>query len=109
MEKEIIWTVIDANICAIIPKQRGKGYLKTPYGHHINPGLEDIRTQLDNVDIFGLDGHLEIRIGDKVRYPEQYEALKAKAIRLLEVHYGWPLRESCADFWKYHPIKLGKD
>lgn len=26
----------------MVPKRRGKGYLKTPYGHHIDPQIEDV-------------------------------------------------------------------
>jgi len=105
MEKEIIWTAIGGDIWALIPKKRGQGFVKVPYGHHVDPGLEDVRTQLGEVDIFGLDGHLEIVLSPKLRRPEVWEELKAKSIRLLEAHYGCPARESLADFTKHHPVK----
>lgn len=108
MEREIIWTLIGGNLCALIPKKRGRGFLKQPYGHHIDPELEGIRHQLGGVDLFGLDGHLEVDI-HRIRDTDRFEATARKALTLLEAHYDYPSRESRTDFWHHHPAQKTVD
>lgn len=108
MEREIIWTFVGGNLCALIPNKRGTGFLRQPYGHHKDQGLEDVREQIDDVDIFGLDGHLELDI-HRIRDQEKFEGIVKKALTLLEAHYSCSSRESHREFWDFHPIRKRGD
>lgn len=101
--RELIWTFIGGNLCVLVPKQRGKGYLMQPYGHHYDAGLEEIRSLLNDVDIFGLDGHLEFQLNSCLDV-ECVPSFALRAVDLLETHYGFPARESNTDFWINHPV-----
>lgn len=103
-EKKLIWAWVGGNLVVLVPKQRGSGFLKTPYWHKVNPALEDIRWQLGDVDIHGLDGHLEIVVSRSVRSICTDEDFAAKAMSLLEAHYGFPSEESSKDFFANHPV-----
>lgn len=102
-EKKLIWSWVGGNLVVLIPKKRGNGYLKTPYWHKIDPALEDIRHQLGDVDIFGLDGHLEFVLSYSSRAGSTPDSFAEKAIPLLVAHYGWPAEESHAEFLRLHP------
>lgn len=58
----------DSGLNIIIPKRRGDGYLRVPYGHHNNPKLNLISDSVNVVDVTGLDGYLNFRFSAKVIY-----------------------------------------
>lgn len=101
--KEILWLYLDRSICVLIPKKRGKGYLKQPYGHHINTDLENFRNDLNSVDIFGLDGHLQIMV-NKAEYEDKDLAFGNSVIEKLASYYSLPFRHvKSSEFWANHP------
>ena len=53
----------DGGLNVAIPKRRGKGYLKTPYGHHFVARIEEARWKLGDVDFDGLDRYLSLEYG----------------------------------------------
>ena len=71
-----------------IPRRRGKGYLKQPYGNHYVPKIECARSRLGNIDFFGLDGYLELDYGmicDRVKQVE----LAGEALPILAECFGF--------------------
>lgn len=94
--KELLWLHIDTNIWVLVPKKRGIGYLKTPYGHHANADFEKVRRdKMDNIDVFGLDGYLELCI-DRIsgNFKEKDEQYAAKLMNALSDYYQMPNREA---------------
>jgi hypothetical protein len=78
------WGTHDLSV--LIPKRRGFGYMKVPYGHHSISALNDIADTL-HADINGLDGHLHI---DRGHLPVRYDLrdqFAAKALPLLAGYY----------------------
>ena len=47
----------------LIPKKRGLGFLRTPYGDHRIDKIEDALDEMGGVDACGLDGYLELEFG----------------------------------------------
>ena len=105
MTKEILWMYQNRSIVALIPKRRGDGYLRKPYGHHRISGLEDIRNEIGMVDLFGLEGHLEICV-DKADYEDANFKFGNKVVSHFSDYYGFPCRRvEHNEFWANHPIK----
>lgn len=91
----------------LVPKQRGYGYLRIPYGHHNNKSLNAIG-DLVACDIFGLDGHLEFQCSGAIFHgPAKGRADFAdRVVAALEKYYGMTAREITEpEFWRLHPIK----
>jgi hypothetical protein len=90
-----MWDMGGLNIA--VPKKRGSGYLKQPYGHHAIQALDDIAAD-ERIAMCGLDGYLNL----EYRYVE-YDARAAIIDRVmprLAAHYGF--REWMEDetaFW----------
>ncbi|WP_394222714.1 hypothetical protein [Alteromonas gracilis] len=104
MAKEILWIYMDRSICALIPKKRGVGYLRQPYGHHINSEMEKFRDDLNGVDIYGLDGHLQIMV-DKAEYEDKDLVFGKAVIERLASYHSLPFRHvSLNEFWLNHPV-----
>ncbi len=103
-EKTLLWNIFPNHISVLVPKKRGTGYLRQPYGHHIDRGLEEVRNQIDYIDIFGLDGALEIMITIN-EYDEKQKAKAREIMDVLSKHYGYPHREvKRNEFWERHPL-----
>jgi hypothetical protein len=82
-----------------IPKRRGKGYLKTPYGNHLIERIEDARDELDCVDFDGLDGYLTLEYG-MVTDSVERDKIADKALPVLARAYGFSTwREDRNHFW----------
>lgn len=90
-----------AEISILVPKRRGTGFVKVPFGHHANKALGQIEDEI-GYDIYGLDGCLEVNTG---YFFEEKEALLEKIMPPISKHYGMPWRElSEEDWWSHHPF-----
>ena len=92
--------------CVLVPKMRGRGFLRVPFGHHEDPALSKI-ADLAQCDIFGLDGHLEFQTPPKLFHggDAARQAFADKALQALSNHYGVPARlVGSAEFWRLHPL-----
>lgn len=89
-EKKLLWIYLHTSIHVLVPKKRGSGFLKSPYGHHIDPGLDDVRAyKMDNIDMFGLDGSLELCV-DTCYYEDPDHAYATRLMTALSEHYKMP-------------------
>lgn len=101
----LLYSWVANNFNVLVPKRRGAGYLRVPYGHHVIPGLDALAHRV-GVDVTGLDGALCFECGGSVFNGSAAvkQAFAAKVVPLLEAHYGMASREISADeFWKLHP------
>ncbi|MDR9839672.1 MULTISPECIES: hypothetical protein [Herbaspirillum] len=103
--KELLCCWVAGQFCVLVPKRRGSGFLRVPYGHHFDEGLDDIASTV-SCDVFGLDGMLEFECGGST-YHDQVarERFFKQVVPRLETHYGVLAREvSQSEFWRYHPL-----
>ena len=95
-----------------IPKKRGSGYLKQPYGHHSISALNQIAFD-ESVDMCGLDGYLNLEYG----YVEidARSTITARVMPRIAAHYGFSdWREDYHGFWEVvqgsrHNDKLSRE
>lgn len=89
----------------LVPKKRGTGFLKVPYGHHENQALREISDRFQ-VEMCGLDGCLEIeRMGARF-IPE---GTVSEIMEALGKHYGLPFKEITLDeFDRLNPVLSGR-
>lgn len=107
--KELLYCWVAKTLSVLVPKKRGEGYLKVPYGHHHIMALTDIANDAD-VDVTGLDGALEFECGWKIFHGGEAtrKDLSSKVIPRLETHYGYAAREIHEkEFWEKHPLTSG--
>lgn len=88
-------------IMILVPRKRGEGFAKMPFGHH-STALSQIESEI-GYDIFGLDGSLNIQTG-YFRLDKKKELL-ALIMPPLCKHYGIGYREVGEEFWDLHPIR----
>ena len=81
-----MWNLSGLNV--LVPKRSGKGYLRTPYGHHLVPKIEAARWKLDCVDFCGLDGYLALEYG-MILDSEERQTIAEKALPVLAEAYGF--------------------
>ena len=101
----LLWCWVASGFHVLVPKRRSDGYLRAPYGHHPDPGLDRIAA-LVHVDVVGLDGALYFECGGSVYHGSEAvrEAFAAKVVPALEQHYGVSAREiGPGEFWRLHP------
>lgn len=92
LNKELLYYWLAMSVEVRVPKRRGKGFLKVPYGHHVNDKLNRIADEV-GCDVSGLDGTLSFEVGMKVVCcPERREKLISKLMPMLADHYGFPFR-----------------
>ena len=90
-----IWDIGGLNVA--IPKKRGTGYLKQPYGHHAIPDLDAIAFD-ESVDMCGLDGYLNLEYG--YIHPDSRRSIVDRVMPRLAAHYGFSKwREDYQGFW----------
>lgn len=90
-------------LSALVPKRRGAGFLKVPYGHHHDPALEAI-AQEAGCDLVGLDGSLDFQCGAPIYHGGDAvrQAFLARIVPALEAHYAATCREvNAAEFWSH--------
>lgn len=105
--KELLYCWTAGNFSVLIPKKRGEGYLKVPYGHHYIVELTEIGTQM-GCDVDGLDGALTFDVKGAIYHGSQKgrEEFSGEVMPLLEKYYGLPSREiTNDDFWRLNPVK----
>lgn len=100
--REILLHVQVTSILALIPKTRGKGFLKVPAGHHATTFITDLEDAV-GTDVYGLDGHLEFPV--RFVTPD----FIARVTSALTQAYALPVREAGAEFWEKHPIRGASD
>lgn len=110
MRLVLLYSWVASTFQILVPKKRGVGYLAVPYGHHHDPGLDQIAARA-GVDVTGLDGALVFECESTVFYGG--DAVRAdfaaKVMTAVENHYGMTSREiSESDFWRLHPLGRGK-
>ena len=106
MPGELLYCWVGCQFSVLVPKKRGQGYLRVPYGHHNIQELTDIATKMQ-CDICGLGGELEFIGSRSVYFGSRADRLDfaAKLMPLLEEYYGFPSREvDETEFWQSHPI-----
>lgn len=105
-DKALLYCWVSQNFCVLVPKKRGVGYLKVPYGHHYDGALTDIANAA-HVDVVGLDGALMFECGGAVFHggDAARQSFAAKIVPKLESHYGLSSREiSSVEYWEKHPL-----
>jgi hypothetical protein len=103
--RELLYAWVADCLAVLVPKQRGSGYLRMPYGNHAIAGLDAVATAI-GCDVFGLDGALEIQCGGAVYHggAEARRAFAEAAIPLLQRHYAMAAREiNTVEYWLLHP------
>ena len=58
---KMYWAEGQVTLMVLVPKRRGKGFLKCPVGHHSN-WLSDFVDSM-GIDCVGLDGYLSLETG----------------------------------------------
>ncbi|ENI4487358.1 hypothetical protein ABXZ88_003230 [Vibrio fluvialis] len=105
--KELLWMYLNDGIDVLVPKKRGLGYLRQPYGHHSNPLLDDAVWRVkgcEQIDIFGLDGNLTLRV-NQYEFDDPKRILATALMDSLSTYYGWPHREvTPKEYWSNHPF-----
>lgn len=103
-EQQLLYHWLGRELLVLVPKKRGSGYLRVPYGHHIDVLLDDIAYKV-KCDFIGLDGHLECVPSDSTYTgPNRQAKFQSVLIPLLEAHYVKTSREVTAtEFWQLHP------
>lgn len=105
--KELLYSWVSGQFSVLVPKKRGTGFLKTPYGHHHNIELSRIESNA-GCDLWGLDGSLDFQVSGAIFHGgrDGQLAFSGKVMPLLEQYYGVSSREvGPSDFWRLHPMK----
>jgi hypothetical protein len=104
MTRELLFHWSAATLEVLVPKRRGEGYLKVPFGHHEDAGLARIE-RVAGCDIWGLDGSLSFQCGTGVATYETARAeFTTRVMPALAAHYAMGFREAGAvEFWDLHP------
>jgi len=107
-QKTLLFCWVSNVFSVLVPKKRGEGFLKVPYGHHNNPALNAVGDAV-GLDITGLDGALMLECGGKVYHggKEIRKSFEGRVISMLEKHYGLRAREVTEkEYWAKHPLAL---
>jgi hypothetical protein len=104
MTRELLYLWTSCTLEVLVPKLRGEGFVKVPYGHHADKAMAKIE-RIAGCDIFGLDGALSFQTGSRTAtYPESRDAFTDMLLPALVQHYGEPAREaSASEFWSLNP------
>lgn len=103
--RELLYCWVAWQFSVLVPKRRGVGFLKVPYGHHVDAGLLDIET-IAGCDIYGLDGALDFQCPGSVYHGGNSARIEFASIVMpeLERHYGCTSREiRPAEFFALNP------
>lgn len=105
--KNLLYCWVASEFHVLVPKARGEGFLRVPYGHLHNADLDAIGA-LVGLDILGLEGslHFETDLAIYCGGPKAREAFEAKVMPALENLYGWGSREIApSEFWELLPAE----
>lgn len=106
IKKELLYCWVSSRFRVLVPKRRGTGFLKVPYGHHPDKVLDRIAIAA-GCDVIGLDGALEFECSGAVYHGSN--AVRAEfagiVVPRLEAHYGLTAREIPEhEYWRLTPI-----
>jgi len=104
--KKLLFCWVGGQFSVLVPKRTGRGFLRVPYGHHYDAGLDAVAVA-GGCDITGLDGALDFQCGGGIFHggEEKRRAFESKVVPQLTAHYRMPAEEiSAAEFWEHHPI-----
>lgn len=105
-QKELLYCWVAQGFNVLVPKKRGNGYLKVPYGHHHDSALAQIADDA-GVDVTGLDGALAFECSSSIFYGSAAgkNEFASKVMPPLERRYGCASREiRAAEFWEKNPL-----
>lgn len=105
--KQLLWCWVANGFNVLVQKRRGVGFLRVPYGHHPDPGLDRI-AELVRVDVVGLDGSLHFECEGSIYHGSDAvrKAWAAKVVPALEKYYGVSSRQiDEGEFWLLHPLE----
>lgn len=94
--REIIWTTTTREVLSLIPRRRGEGWLRVPAGHHMTPFIERVQRIPGVVDVYGLDGFLEIEVPDYIVSDQTATRIMDALARIENCTH----RQSDVDFWR---------
>ena len=103
-DKKLLFCWVAQGLQVLVTKRRGKGFLKTPYGHHANEGLDEIEAAA-HCNLFGLDGALRFDC-DRIFFggDEKRKNFLETIVPMLEAHYGYKAIEiGELEFWELNP------
>lgn len=106
--RELLYCWVANVFAVLVPKKRGAGFLRVPYGHHHNAKLTAIGDAA-RCDICGLDGALEFECGGRIFHGGETlrKEFSAVVVPLLEGYYGVPAREIReTEYWTLNPCSL---
>jgi hypothetical protein len=107
--RTLLYCWVSSGFSVLVPKRRGTGYLKVPYGHHNIDGLTAAANAVE-CDVVGLDGELafegrEVHALFCTSTGDGRTTFVAKLMPLLERHYQMDSREvDAGTFWRLHPL-----
>lgn len=104
--KTLLYCWTHKTFSVLVPKKRGNGFLRVPYGHHNDVNINAIGDAV-GVDIIGLDGALDFECGDNVYYGDNNvrKSFEDIVIPMLERHYGFKACEVTeSEYWANHPM-----
>lgn len=107
-EPKLLFCWVAEGLQVLVPKRRGSGYLRVPYGHHVDKALDSIAA-IAKCDLFGLDGALYFDCGwDICHGNEEIQTKFIEKVRTpLESHYKMPSQLIDRNtFWALHPHRL---
>lgn len=106
-KSQLLYAWVGQGLSVLVPKRRGRGFLRAPYGHHNQPALNAI-ADLAGCDVFGLGGSLDFQVPGDVYHGGQLKRAEfaGRLLPALEKVYEAKSREiTAADFWQLHPLK----
>lgn len=101
--RELLFCRLIGRVEVLVPKTRGRGFLKVPLGHKMCP-LAELGAQ-SRYDFYGLDGSLQIyRVGLVSLQSADFEDVVERVIPSISALLGFPAREIKEhEFWSLHP------
>ncbi len=95
---------LERHVGVLIPKKRGKGYLRCPV-HHSHNDLSRLMDELGYHDICGLNGELVVFIQTFI-FNENREEILSSFMPQLSQHFGVPWRiVSEEEYYHNYPLK----
>lgn len=104
--KELLYCWVAQGLSVLVPKRRGEGFLKAPYGHHVDTELDRIGDKVQ-CDVTGLDGALEFCCSGLIYHGGKTarKQFSDVVVPALASHYGISAREiTTQEFWRLHPV-----
>jgi hypothetical protein len=104
--RELLYCWVAGGFAVLVPKMRGDGFLKVPYGHHVDAGLDRIGDKVQ-CDVTGLDGALDFRCSGSIYHggTMMRKEFSDVVVPALASHYSTSAREITEqEFWRLHPV-----